>query len=161
MSHSSLWSNKKSFNVTGGKTGFDKEETKLPSYWSTDFSKICLGVRIGKQINFLVINKQANSLYSLIADGKYRATALGRNKWKTLYGSAASLQHYCNREGFNAWCSSGKTRIGIRSNNENACTSCDSGIAFGGAWRSCANYARWFPDNGNRDLKAICYILVQ
>jgi len=58
------------FNVLGGETGFDTQGTKLPTYWKTPFSKICLGMKIGQQINFIVINKQANSLYSLIADGQ-------------------------------------------------------------------------------------------
>ena len=49
-------------------------------------------MKINNQINFTVINKQANSLYSLIADGQYRSTSLGRNKWLSLIGSNASLQ---------------------------------------------------------------------
>ena len=98
----SLWSNKETFNLDGGKTGFDSQEAKLPSYWNTSFSKICLGMKIGQQIRFIVINKEANSLYSLIADGQYRKTSLGRDKWKSLIGSEASLQGKCNREGFNA-----------------------------------------------------------
>ena len=65
----SLWSNKETFNLDEGKTGFDSQETKLPSYWNTSFSKICLGMKIGQQIRFIFINKEANSLYSLIADG--------------------------------------------------------------------------------------------
>ena len=77
--HSDLWSNKIDFNLPGGKTGFDSQETKLPAYWNTSFTKVCLGMNIGQQIRFIVINKQANSLYSLIADGEYRATSLGRN----------------------------------------------------------------------------------
>ncbi|KAL9953760.1 hypothetical protein ACROYT_G041223 [Oculina patagonica] len=84
---SQLWSNKIDFNLPGGKTGFDHPEAKLPTYWNTPFSKICLGMKIGHQINFVAIDKQANSLYSLIADGKYRPTSLGRNTWKTLIGS--------------------------------------------------------------------------
>ena len=78
-------------------------------------------MKIGKQIRFLVINKQAQSLYAMIADGKYRAASLGRNKWKTLIGSQASLQTNCNKEGFNAAGSakgSSKARIGIIGNNE-------------------------------------------
>ena len=98
---SGCWRNKTDYNLRGGETGFDTQETKLPTYWNTSFSKICLGMKIGQQINFIVINKQANSLYSLIADGQYRATSLGRNTWKTLIGSQASLQVYCNRQGFN------------------------------------------------------------
>ena len=39
-------------------------------------------MKIGHQLRFIVINRHANSLFSLIADGKYRATSLGRNTWK-------------------------------------------------------------------------------
>ena len=35
-------------------------------------------MKIGQQLRFIFINKTAESLYSLIADGKYRATSLGR-----------------------------------------------------------------------------------
>ena len=91
-------------------------------------------MKIGQQINFIVINKQANSLYSLIADGQYHATSLGRNTWKTLIGSQASLQTNCNKEGFNAASGDtklGKARIGFLGNNENDCNTCDSKIGFG------------------------------
>ena len=53
----SLWSNKETFNLDGGKTGFDSQEAKLHSYWNTSFSKICLGMKIGHQIRFIVINQ--------------------------------------------------------------------------------------------------------
>ena len=81
---------------------FDNHETKLPTYWNTPFSKICLGMKIGHQTRFIVITKHATSLHSLIADGNYRATSLGQNTWKSLLGSFASLQPNCNKEGFNA-----------------------------------------------------------
>ncbi len=145
----------------------DTIETKLTTYWNTSFSKICLGMKIGQQINFIVINKQANSLYSLIADGKYRATLLGRNTWKTLIGSQASLQTNCNKEGFNAvgsnWAS--KARIGFIGNNQNNCHTCDSRIGFGtGGYpddsNTCGNEATWSPDNGYKHIKAMGYILV-
>ena len=98
---SKLWSNTVNFNLPGGKTGLDTHETKLPTYWNTPFNKICLGMKIGQQFKSVVINHQSRSLYSLIADGKYRATSLGRNTWKKLIGSRASLQPNCNKEGFN------------------------------------------------------------
>ena len=50
--NSALWNNKETFNLDGGKTGFDSQETKLPSYWNTSFTKICLGMTIGQQFNF-------------------------------------------------------------------------------------------------------------
>jgi len=89
---------------------------------------------VGNQTNFIAINQTANSLYSLIADGQYRATSLGRDKWKTLIGSQASLQRNCNKEGFNAVGDNSehsKARIGITNNQEDDCSNCDSRIGFG------------------------------
>ena len=91
------------------------QETKLPTYWNTSFSKICLSMKIGQQIKFIVIKKHADSLHSVIADGQYRATSLGRNRWKTLIGPGTCLQANCNKEGFNAAgrdISHSKVRIG-------------------------------------------------
>jgi len=165
-----FWSNKIAYNLLGGKTGFDNQETKLPTYWNTPFSKICLGMKIGQLIKFLVIKKQASSLHSLIADGKYRATSLGRNTWKTLIGSQASLQSYCNKEGFNAASGKGssKARIGILGNNQKDCTSCDSRIGLGtGGYgddsNTCGNDAikGQKTDNGAKNIKAMGYVLVQ
>ena len=59
-------------------------------------------MKIDNQPRFIVINKQVDSLHSLIADGKYRNTSSGRKTWRTLIDSAASLQRHCNTEGFNA-----------------------------------------------------------
>ena len=166
----SLWSNKETFNLDGGKTGFDSQEAKLPSYWNTSFSKICLGMKINdNQPKFIVINQQANSLYSLIADGQYRNTLLGRDTWKSLIGSKASLQYNCNKEGFNAvGDSSGhsKARIGIISNNQDNCATCDSRIGFGTGGmhdntNSCGNEATRNSDNGDKHIKTMGYIMVQ
>ena len=155
--NANLWSNYETFNVVGGETGFDTEETKLPTYWSTPFSKICLGMKIpgDETTNFIVINQLADSLYSLIADGQYRATSLSRDMWKTLIGPQSPLQHNCNKEGFNAYTQSAKARIGIVSNNENNCQTCDSFIGFGTGWP---------PDNGpcgDRNTKVMGYILIK
>ena len=34
---SQFWSNRSAYNFAGGKTGFDSQETKLPTYWNTPF----------------------------------------------------------------------------------------------------------------------------
>ena len=171
---SALWTNNQSFNIDGGKTGFDAEETKLPSYWNTSFSKICLGMNISQEIRFAVIDRQADSLHSLIADGQYRSTSLGRDAWKALIGSQGSLQSYCNKEGFNARTggihTQVQTRIGIISNNNEPdhCSDCDSRIGFGAGGdpddsNVCGNVANGghHPDNGGQNIKGIGYILVQ
>ena len=146
----------------------DSHETKLPTYWNTPFNKICLGMKIGQQFKSVVINHQARSLYSLIADDKYRATSLGRNTWKKLIGTRASLQTNCNMEGFNVLSSinNSKARIGICSNDQNDCLSCDSRIGFGtGGYpddsNTCGNEAKHGADNGDQHIKAMGYILVQ
>ena len=162
------WTNKESYNDVGGETGFDEQETKLPTYWNTPFSNICLGMKVEGQDRFIGLNKQASSLYSLIADGQYRATSLGRNTWKSLIGSAASLQLNCNEEGFNSMSDRsdlGKARIGFLGNNENNCHSCDSRIGFGTGGihddsNTCGNEALG-GDNGPQHIKAMGYILVQ
>jgi len=126
-------------------------------------------MKIGQQLNFIVINKTASSLHSLIADGQYRATSLGRNTWKKLIGLQASLQLNCNKEGFNAvGYDEGhfKARIGIISNQQNNCNTCDSRIGFGTGgddddFSTCGNEATYYPDNGDKHIKAMGYILVQ
>lgn len=157
--------------MVGGETGFDTHETKLPTYWKTPFSKICFGMKIpGEETtNFITMNEAAVSLHSLIADGQFRATSLGRDTWKALFGSLGSLQYNCNREGFNAKSNDlgrAKARIGIIGNNENDCSTCDSRIGFGtgGAHddsNTCGMEAVAAADNGNRHIKAMGYILIQ
>ena len=126
-------------------------------------------MKIGHQVNSIVINKQANSLHSLIADGNYRSTSLGRHTWKKLIGQQASLQRNCNQEGFNSLPArhNSRARIGIISNDQNECNTPDSRIGFGtGGYpirdNSCGNAAQWHqPDNGDKNIKAMGYILVQ
>ena len=155
------------FNPQGGENGFDSQETKLPTYWNTSFSKICLGMKLGNLLSFITIRKQASSLYSVIADGQYRDTSLGRDTWKSLIGPEASLQVKCNKEGFNALAKEeySKARIGIIANDRN-CNTCDSRIGFGTGGigddsNTCGNEAMYGGDNKDKHIKTIGYILVQ
>ena len=126
---------------------------------------------IGQQIRFIVINKQASSLYSIIVDGKHQPTQLGRDSWKSLIGSQASLQHNCSREGFNVESDldhHAKARIGILGNNENDCKWTDSRIGFGGGGEpnnnnTCGNEAvnKYGADNGDKSIKTMGFIFVQ
>ena len=125
-------------------------------------------MKIDQQLKFIVINKQADSLYSLIADGKYRNTSLGRDTWKNLLGNNASLQLKCNKEGFNSGCRGkiASARIGIVTNNEDDCNTCDSRLGFGTEGvvdenNTCGNAAKHTPDNRDKYIKAMGYVLVQ
>ena len=162
--------NNQTFNSAGGQKGFDDEETKLPTHWGMPFTKICLGMKIGHQQKFIPVEKEANSLYSLISDGKYRSTSLDRNTWKSLIGTQASLQRKCNKEGFNVMTSvaHSKARIGVIANEQNNCNSCDSRIGFGtGGFpddsNTCGNINLdgLRADNENKRIKAVGYILIQ
>ena len=148
---SGYWTDKSEYNPSGGTTSFDSQETKLPTYWNTPFSKVCLGMKVNGQLRFTVINSQASSLHSLIADGQYRPTSLGRNKWIALTDSKAYLQPNCNQEGFNTKASR-RARVGILGNNENDCRTCDSAVGFGVDNRACGDLS---------SIRAMCYILVQ
>ena len=118
-------------------------------------------MKIGNQTNFVSINKTAKALYSLIADGQFRATSLGRDTWKTLIGSQTSLQQNCNKEGFNvaSTCSShSKARSGFLRNNENECDTADSRIGFGtggypGDTNTCGHEAGRSAQNGDEHIK--------
>ncbi len=108
-----------------------------------------------KDIRFVVIPKKADSLHSLIADGNYRATSLGRDKWIGLMRGSDGLQVNC-KKGFNPSCTSRshprRVRIGILGNNEADCGTCDSVLGFGlDIARSC----------GDQSTTTMGYILVK
>ncbi|XP_066021817.1 uncharacterized protein [Pocillopora verrucosa] len=149
---SGYWTDKSEFNPSGGTTGFDSQETKLPTYWNTPFSKVCLGMKVNGLLRFTLITSQASSLHSLIADGHYRSTSLGRNKWIALTNSKAHLQPNCNKEGFNTQTIHRRARVGILGNNENDCNTCDSVMGFGLDSTACGDL---------HSFRALCYILVQ
>ena len=175
---SSYWSNKLSYNPIGGESGFDNVETKLPTYWSTSFNEVCIGMKVGSDLRFITIPYAGQSLHSVIAGGKFRATNVGREKWKSLI-AGSSLQRNCNKEGFNNYENSKphtSVRIGIRGNEQKDCKSTDSFLGLGSKSHKIAsqcrversrvpptsgNFAGCRPDNGKVNIKSMGYILVR
>ena len=166
---STYWSDKLSYNLSGGVSAFDDQETKLPTYWSTSFNEMCIGMKVENDLNFVRFRYPASSLYNLIAAGNYRQINIGRQKWKSLI-TGSSLQSNCNKEGFNA--PSPNVRLGILGNNENDCSNPDSFLGFGGPVtnrniqgllfsNTAGNFAVYSPDNGNKNTHAMGYILVR
>ena len=124
-----------------------EKQTKLASYWNTPFDKICLGMKVNGVTKWIVINHQASSLFNVIADGIFKNTTAGKNKWLSLM-DGSRLQKNCNKEGFNINIhgyspnANLKVRIGIIANNQDDCISCDSCIGFGNLVRGCDGETR-------------------
>ena len=149
-------------------TGLDSEETKLPTYWNTPFTKICLGMKVESDTRFILLPKQARSLYSLIADGVYRSTSLSRDTWKSLI-AGSSLQQNCNKEGFNTaehgFIRRNQELVLLRTTKMNANHRTLSSDFGNGNHpytdNTCGNEARWFRNNGGKNTKAMGYIFLQ
>ena len=138
---STYWTDKTSFNVEGGKTGFDSEETKLATYSSSPFNQVCFGTTFENQDTFFVTNKTADSIFSVIAGNVLHPTSVGRNTLRKLFGNKGSLEPYCNTEGFNPVCFPILVTIGILVNDFSPCTQCGSWIAFGAGPSGCQLFA--------------------
>ena len=131
-------------------------------------------MKVNDVTKWIAINRQASSLFSVIADGAFKSTAVGKDKWLYLmYGSL--LQESCHREGFNIDTRGYnlgdlKVRIGIIADNQNDCMSCNSCIGFGTSLRHCSDGEARNITCGNMDIcgvfdskntAAFGYILVQ
>jgi hypothetical protein len=161
-----LWTNKESYAVEDGLEGLTEKESKLASYWKTPFKKICLGMTVNGDRKWMMLDYEASSLYSVIADGQYRNTSAGRVAWKSLI-AGSSLQPNCNREGFNIQFPNTNARLGFVANNQNHCNSCNSWIGFGiyastcgTIYQACGNRAVCAVDRVV-NIAAFGYILVQ
>ena len=91
---SALWSNNETFNEDS--VAMNDVEAKLVSYWALPFTELRLGMKSGATTRWIVISLKATSLYSLIADGKYRSTNIGKTTWRSLL-QQSSLQVHCNK----------------------------------------------------------------
>ena len=154
-------------NSDGRDGGLDNREFKGSTYWRTSFTEICVGMKYEKILKAFSFSYSASSLYSLIADGEYRPTQLGRNKWKWLI-SGSSLQYNCNQEGFNVYSSSDKhsrVRLGLIANDQKNCKTPESFIGLGAhrykKENAAGNIGFNSPHNGDKNLKVMGYILVR
>ena len=173
---SPYWTNKETYAVDDGLEGLTEKQTKLASYWSTPFKKMCLGMKVNGETKWISFDYNASSLYSVIKNETFESTNAGREKWRFLI-DGSSLQTHCNREGFNVkvYNSYGggyiKARIGIVANNNNNCNDCDSCIGFGISVRGCDGIrrhstcgnivARCSYTANDRDTATFGFVLVQ
>jgi hypothetical protein len=162
-----LWTNKESYAVEDGLEGLTEKESKLGSYWNTPFKKICLGMTVNGDSKWMILDYEASSLYSVIADGQYRGKTAGKDTWMSVI-AGSSLQSNCNHEGFNIQVQNTNARLGFVANNEDDCRTCDSWIGFGiyaltcriSDYKACGNRAVCAVDRVV-NIPAFGYILVQ
>jgi len=160
------WTNSNAYHPEDA--SFATKEAKLASFWTLPFKELRLGMVAGGQTRWLKLPYPASSLRSVLSNGQYKASKLGRNAWKSLL-VGSSLQANCNREGFNANHFYARVRIGIIANQENDCGSPDSRLGFGGRGSACSqdnnntcgNTATCTPDNGEKNIKAFGYIFAR
>ena len=145
-----------------------QNETKLASYHNTPFTKLCLGMSRNGFTNWILVSYAATSLYSVIADGSYHATSVGKDEWVSLIHGSLVQRHY-NKEGFNVKFShdSLKLRIGVARENFQDCEKCDAVIGFGIAmsdWKWSSGNIRQYKYRTKlkvKELKTFGYIFVQ
>ena len=57
-------------------------------------------MKVNDDTKWIVINHQASSLFNVIADGVFKNTTVGKNRWLSLM-DGSRLQEHCGTEGFN------------------------------------------------------------
>ena len=149
----------------------DRKEAKLETWNAIGFTELRIVFEFpvaSGGVNVLIVPLGAGKLSDLFAAGQARTTTLGRDAWKSLLGSTASLQPNCNQEGTNQVLTGSRVRLGILGNNEVDCLSPDSRIGIGGAGTVCGtptesagNSACFSADNGDAELPAFAWVFVR
>ncbi|MEY3015633.1 MAG: hypothetical protein RIT45_4368 [Pseudomonadota bacterium] len=161
-----LWAN--ATTLAADQVSTAATEAKYAAFSTVALTELRLVLAAQGSTNAKVIPMAATSLQALFS-GSYKATSLGRNAWKALM-PGGSAQPNCNREGVNAVCGSRTVRLGLLTNQENDCESCDSyigvghsgqngcdgqGASWAGMMASCS------PDNGNKNVPAFAWVYVR
>lgn len=165
--NSEYWNNTVAYNEGGG-TGLHDTETKPSTFWSTPFTRLCLGMKYQDQTNWIALNYTGSSLWDVIGNGTFKETNLTVTEWKKLLNDS-KIQDKCTFQGFNSrgkeiFPNTPRARIGIIGTPNKCTQSAQSRIGFGtmGSYygmddsNSCGNEMK----DVSR-IKAFGYILVQ
>ncbi|CAH3175881.1 unnamed protein product [Porites lobata] len=145
---SRYWTDNVTYNVAGG-TSLEKVETKLSTYWSTPFTRLCLGMSYeNEEAKWISLSYSGSSLWHVISNGTYIPTNLTAGEWKKLLDNS-TIRENCTQQGFNSGNEDARARIGIVG-DDSPCVpknSFKSRIGFGasGSWygmnndNSCGN----------------------
>ena len=92
-----------SINILGGSTGFDYQQTKLPNFWNTPLTQICLGMKVKDEDRFITINLTASSLHSIFFTDQSTSTSTNITGSKCLEkgsGSSGFTAAFVQQRGF-------------------------------------------------------------
>ena len=145
---SPYWTNNETFAVDDGLEGLSEKQTKLASYWNTPFNKICLGMKVSGEMNWISLSYTGSSFYHQIEVEYSKIATADKSKWMSLI-SGSRLQDYCNQEGFSMEMKNEfhqvsylNVRVGFVANNQDNCLSCNTCIGFGISAYDCHKYPR-------------------
>ena len=87
--YAEYWKNTVAYNESAG-TSLNEDETKLSSFWSTPFTRLCLGMKHPDNgvTNWIALNYSASSLRDVVGDGTFQPTNLSATEWKTLLNNS-------------------------------------------------------------------------
>ncbi|KAL9985310.1 hypothetical protein ACROYT_G007699 [Oculina patagonica] len=131
---SEYWNNTVAYNEGAG-TNLADTETKLSSFWSTPFTRLCLGMKYQNEKNWIALDYVGSSLRDVIGNGTFKETNLNVTEWKKLLKNSA-IQDGCNFQGFNSqdktsFSNRPKARIGILGAPSQCSATAQSRIGFG------------------------------
>ena len=156
--------------VSADAPDLDHVEAKLETFNAVPFQELRIVFEHpidSGQLRSLVLPLAAAKLGDLFQQPV--TTTLGRDTWKGLIGSTASLQPNCNLEGTNVFNDLTRVRIGIIANQELDCLSPDSRLGVGGGGTVCGgpptqsagNTSCFMGDNGDVELPAFAWVFVR
>jgi len=163
--NSRYWNSTVPFQPSSALKGLDHNEALSPAYWTIPQTKLCLGMKQnlerGMALNWILYRfTHAQTLHSLISDGGYRFTNLGRKEWLSLMVNS-SLGPGCADEGFNPSMIKQRVRIGMVAGEKCLSPTWASLFGFGSTGNySCGNLKGDDPSK-MKYIPSFGYILVQ
>ncbi|KAK3710174.1 hypothetical protein QZH41_010575 [Actinostola sp. cb2023] len=164
--NSEYWTNKEPLNAEKG-LGLNDDAAKLPTYWSTPLTKICLGMKSPGQSTKWIklrLHYTATSLLTVITDDdKKPFVLLGATKWRDILAPTTTLKGQYN-EGVNVVNHGAEVRLGIAGYDNNTSLDDYLGVGTFGWHTSEGGVSCGYGQAGrSRATKnpAFCYIFVQ
>ncbi|XP_031555862.1 uncharacterized skeletal organic matrix protein 5-like [Actinia tenebrosa] len=173
--NSFYWTNRQALKAENG-LGLEDKESKLPTYWSTPLTKICLGMKMKTNSDIkwlkLELKQRADSLYDVMTTGNPTQpyTLLGVEKWKDTFMPRIRYRFNNPREGVNATFYDRTGRVRVKLGVVYRFGSFLTYLGFGpwGSWHQKYNidiscgYGREDDTTPHyKKIHAFCYILVQ